>query len=135
MNADTSPEAVERLAWRVHESRAARELRAEASATLRTLSAENAALRARLATARELRVDASATLRAMCGDNAALRSQLATAREDALREAADEVYLECWTDGSGGPASETLLAEQATTSIAVRAILSLIPAPNSTEGD
>lgn len=43
---DLSPEAVERLAWRVHESKAGRDVRSEAAATLRALAAENARLRA-----------------------------------------------------------------------------------------
>ena len=40
-----SPEAVERLAWRVHESKAGRDVRSEAVATLRALAAELAAAR------------------------------------------------------------------------------------------
>ena len=42
----TDPEAVERLAWRVHESKAGKQVRVETCATLRALSAEKAALRA-----------------------------------------------------------------------------------------
>ena len=43
----TDTEAVERLAWRVHESKAGHAVRVEACATLRALAAERDALRAR----------------------------------------------------------------------------------------
>ena len=54
-----------------------------------------------------------------------LRLAVAEARNAALDEAIDEVHQECWTDGTGGPATESLLAEQATTSLAIMAIRAL----------
>ena len=56
---------------------------------------------------------------------AALRLSLAEARNAALDEAISEVHQECWTDGNGGPATETLLAEQATTNLAIMSIRAL----------
>lgn len=46
----------------------------------------------------------------------------------AYEAAIGAVHDECWTDGDGGPATDTLLAEQATTSLAIRAIRALTPA-------
>jgi hypothetical protein len=45
---------------------------------------------------------------------------------DALREAVDAVHRECWTDGNQDQVTPELLTEQATTSLAVRAIKELI---------
>ena len=46
----------------------------------------------------------------------------------AYDDAHDAVHYECWTDGDGGSATETLLAEQSTTSLALRAIRNRTPA-------
>ena len=44
----------------------------------------------------------------------------------ALERAVEAVHHECWTDGDGGPATDVLLAEQATTTLAINAIRALI---------
>jgi hypothetical protein len=48
------------------------------------------------------------------------------ARNEALREASEAVHYECWTDGNQDQVTSELLAEQATTSLAIRAIEGLI---------
>ena len=60
---------------------------------------------------------------------AAKDADIQATRNQALEEAIDAVHYECWTDG---PASETLLAEQATTSLAISAIRALKPAETTT---
>jgi len=66
-----------------------------------------------------------AMIEAIVSERDTLRAQLATARADALEEAADAVHMECWTDGVGGEVTPELMAEQATTSLAITAIRAL----------
>lgn len=45
----------------------------------------------------------------------------------ALEDAAFDVHVECWSDGDGGRATDVLLAEKATTVLAIQAIKAATP--------
>jgi hypothetical protein len=66
----------------------------------------------------------AASIRARTNNDAqaALERVKEEARNEALREAADAVHYECWTDGN----QDQVTPRQATTSLAIRAIKDLI---------
>jgi uncharacterized small protein (DUF1192 family) len=75
-------------------------------------------LMAMLAKDRQERDDARAEI-------ARLTRDVAAAEAAALERAVDAVHYECWTDGDGNAVIETVLVEQATTELAIRAIRTL----------